>query len=144
MREQKNGGHLIVYFEGQGSNGMATPNNSCYGTTKYGLYQFHKTLLKENESGKVGIHRAQPGMVMTTMLHEAGKDNMKAKKFFNILAEEAEVVADFLVTRMRNLKGTGQYIAYLTPLKVIGRFLTWFQRKNRFYDADGNLKIKLA
>jgi short-subunit dehydrogenase len=144
LKEQPNGGQIYTYFEGAGSNGWATPYIAAYGTTKYGLAQLNKSLVEETKDTKVGIHRLQPGMIMTEMLHTSAGGNPKAYKVFNILAETADVVADFLVPRLRKTKGTGRCITFMTTVKAIFRFMTAFMRKNRFYDDKGQLKIKLA
>jgi chlorophyll(ide) b reductase len=62
----------------------------------------------------------------------------KTKQFFNILAERPETVADYLVPKIRQVKGTGKKISFLSMLKVMGRFLTAKKYKNRFFDEDGN------
>ncbi|KAL0486511.1 chlorophyll(ide) b reductase [Acrasis kona] len=144
LKSQKEGGHLYTYFEGAGSNGWATPFMACYGTTKYGLAQFNKSLVEECKDSHVGIHRLSPGMIMTSMLHNSANGNLKSYKVFNILAEEASVVADFIVENLHKTSGTDGYFQFLTIPGAAFRFITAFMRKNKFYDEKGNLKIKLA
>ena len=54
------------------------------------------------------VHIASPGMVATELLL-GGERDQRAAKIINILAEEAEVVAAYLVPRMRGVRGNGKY-----------------------------------
>lgn len=51
------------------------------------------------ESPCVGIHTLSPGMVLTPLLLEGATDRNKA--IFNVLCEQPETVAAFLVPRVR-------------------------------------------
>lgn len=60
-------------------------------------------------------------------------------KIFNILAEKPSTVAQWAVPHMRGIAAStsqksGFYLKYLTPLGVVGRFLTAFSRRNRLID----------
>lgn len=84
-----------------------------------------------------------------SLLSFAGADTKAAKFFINCLAEEAHVVADSLVPRIRKVpqesKGSGggvggsTYIKYLTKQKaytqIIGRLIGG-RRKNRFVEEE--------
>ena len=48
---------------------------------------------------RVGIHTLSPGMVLTPLLLDGATDRNKA--IFNILCEQPETVAAFLVPRVR-------------------------------------------
>ncbi|KAL0021902.1 hypothetical protein WJX79_001281 [Trebouxia sp. C0005] len=61
-----------------------------------------------------------------------GVSSPTAAKIVNILAEDPRVVAAWLVPRMRGVTGNGKYFKYLTALGVLGRFLTFRKRRNRF------------
>ena len=99
-----------------------------------------KSVARECAGSKVGVHRLQPGMVMTELLV---KDlDEAAKPILDILAEEPATVATFLATKVCGISGNDQHIPYLTPLGVFWRFSTFFLRRNRFFDADGNLLNK--
>jgi chlorophyll(ide) b reductase len=65
--------------------------------------------------------------------------DLRAKKIFNILSERPETVAKFLVPRIRDVKGTGKEISYLTKKRALWRFLTAWKRKKRFFDEEGNM-----
>lgn len=84
--------------------------------------------------------------MLMTASRAAGADTKAAKFFINCLAEEAHVVADTLVPRIRKIphesKGSGggsTYIKYLTKQKaytqIIGR-LVGGRRKNRFVQEE--------
>lgn len=84
------------------------------------------------------MHTCSPGMVLTKLLLEGA--TVQNKQVFNILCEHPETAAGFLVPRIRSvvaLNKRAQYIAYLTPARIIGRFLTAPLRKGRFFDSKG-------
>ena len=56
----------------------------------------------------VTVHLASPGMVATDLLFKA-VTNDRSRKVINILAEDAHVVADWLVPRMRGVTRSGTY-----------------------------------
>jgi short-subunit dehydrogenase len=132
MLNQPKGGH-VFNMEGAGSRGAATPNISIYGCSKAAVSQFTRSIEQELIETKIGVHRLSPGMVITNLLVKESTP-LKAKKIFNILAEECGVVSPFLYDCIRHTKGTGTRNSYLTPLGVIYRFATFFMRKNRFFD----------
>jgi chlorophyll(ide) b reductase len=131
-------GH-IFNFQGMGSNGRPRANSLVYATSKSAIPIIKKGLIMEtkNLTVPVGIHDILPGMVLTDLLLGDNPD-AKTKQFFNILAERPETVADYLVPKIRQVKGTGKKISFLSMLKVMGRFLTAKKYKNRFFDEDGN------
>ena len=90
-----------------------------------------------------------PRMLITFPEHHssavhAGADTKAAKFFINCLAEEAHVVADTLVPRIRKVPqdargGGSTYIKYLTKQKAYGQILGRLiggRRKNRFVQED--------
>ena len=59
---------------------------------------------------------------------------------FNILCEQPETVAAFLVPRARTVAArgqTGRYIKFLTLPRAMLRFLTAPLHSNRFFDGQG-------
>jgi hypothetical protein len=122
--------------------------------------QLLQSLQKEVKDTRVGVHVLSPGMVLTDLLlsgvrssHVDGDSrcftfvpllqNKQAStlKLFNILAEHPRTVAKWAVPRMRGIatsdpKQNGLYLRYLTPMGVVGRFLTVFSRKNRLIDES--------
>ncbi len=134
MSKQKKG--KIFNLAGYGTNGMASPNLAAYGSSKASMKQLNKTLVKETKDENIGIHLLSPGMVLTDLLLRNATP--EAKKFFNITADRAENVAEYLVPRMRKIKGTGKEIKYSSMLKMLWKFMTAGIRKNNFFDEEGN------
>lgn len=127
-------GH-VFNMDGRGADGTATPGFAAYGATKRSVPQLTASLVKETEGSGVGVHTLSPGMVLTDLLLK--HSSPQATKIYNILAERPETVARFLVERARDVKGTGQYIRYLTTPKIAWRFATAWRRRNRFFDENG-------
>ena len=64
------------------------------------------------------------------------------KQVFNILCEQPETVAAYLVPRVRTVvaRGNGgRYIKYLTLPRALARFITAPLRANRYFDRQGEL-----
>ncbi len=62
------------------------------------------------------------------------------KRAFNILCEQPETVAAYLVPRMRTVVARGgrqRYIRYLTPARALWFFLNAPLRMRRFFDGEG-------
>ncbi len=62
------------------------------------------------------------------------------KQVFNILCEQPETVAAYLVPRVRTIvaRGNGgQYVKYLTLPRALARFMTAPLRANRYFDRQG-------
>jgi chlorophyll(ide) b reductase len=149
MRRQKAGGH-VFNMDGAGADGNPTPRFAAYGATKRALAQLSKSIqaeLKMAGIDNVGLHNLSPGMVTTELLM-SGSDTAQAKFFINCLAETPDVVADFLVPRIREVPSkqslggsppTGLYIKYLTPVKAYSAILSRLvagTNKNRFISED--------
>ncbi|KAL0289637.1 UNVERIFIED_CONTAM: Chlorophyll(ide) b reductase NOL, chloroplastic [Sesamum angustifolium] len=75
----------------------------------------------------------QPGMVTTDLLM-SGANTKQAKFFINVLAEPAEVVAQYLVPNIRaiptNGSGRPTYIRFLTGLKAYSQIFSVKQMQN--------------
>lgn len=129
MMTQSRGGH-IANMDGRGRAGATT----CYGVTKRSVVALTNMLSKEFENTRVGFHVTQPGMCLTKLLVRDGQD-VRTRRIFNILAEDTDVVANWMVGKLSRIRGTGRSIAYLTPLSVAWRFATFPVRRNRFFDG---------
>ncbi|MHA1719629.1 MAG: SDR family oxidoreductase [Promethearchaeota archaeon] len=129
-------GH-IFNMEGMGSDGMTRAKSLVYATSKSAIPMIKKTLLKETKGIPVGIHDMKPGMVLTDLLMKDNPD-VGTKKVYNILAEKPETVAEYLVPKIRTIKGTGKKISYLSKFGSFMRFLTAWKYKNKFFDNFGN------
>lgn len=134
MKSQPKGGH-VFNMDGAGSGGSSTPLTAVYGATKCGLRQLHSSLLKECKRSRVGVHTASPGMVLTDLLLSGA--SLQNKKMFNIICELPETVARTLVPRMREIKGTGKAINFLTPPRILLALITAWVRRGRWFDEEG-------
>ena len=108
----KQGRGKIFNMEGFGSDGRMMDKLSLYGTTKRAVNYFTKTVSKEMEGGLVQLGILSPGMVRTEFLTQAKEarspeEAKQFKKVYDILAENPDVVAKFLVAGI--LKSTKHY-----------------------------------
>ncbi|KAI5066814.1 hypothetical protein GOP47_0017342 [Adiantum capillus-veneris] len=134
MKLQPKGGH-VFNMDGAGSGGSSTPLTAVYGATKCGLRQLHTSILKECKRSRVGVHTASPGMVLTDLLLSGA--SLQNKKMFNIICELPETVARNLVPRMREIRGTGKAINFLTPPRILLALITAWLRRGRWFDEEG-------
>lgn len=134
----KQGGGMIWNMEGFGSNGQVRSTIGPYGTTKYGLRYFTKTLIQELAKTPVKIGYLSPGIVITDLLVPApplrGKNWERSKKILNILADTVETVTPFLVEGMLKQHGKhGAAVRWLTGGKVRRRFfMNLFKKRDIF------------
>lgn len=149
MRRQKAGGH-VFNMDGAGADGNPTPRFAAYGATKRALAQLSKSIQAELKTAgieSVGLHNLSPGMVTTELLM-SGSDTSQAKFFINCLAETPDVVANYLVPKIREVpekksiggsSTTGTYIKFLTPVKAYSAIfsrLVMGKNKNRFVTEE--------
>jgi NAD(P)-dependent dehydrogenase (short-subunit alcohol dehydrogenase family) len=126
----------LYNMEGYGSRGSRIkPGLTPYGTTKAGLAFLDAALAKELEDKPVIVGSLSPGMVVTDLLldQRAGDpaDWERSKRAFNILADRVETVMPWLAEQVLANQENGRRIAWLTGLKVIGRFLAApFRKRN--------------
>lgn len=139
------GGHLFL-MEGAGSHGPATPRMAAYGASKRALPFLAQCLRREGEPG-VRVHLLSPGMVLTGLLLR-GPGSPMVRKVFNVLAEEPETVAGFLVPRIRETvmqKRGSSAIRFLTipsgALRMVAGFLFGY-RKNKFFDEKTGRRVE--
>ncbi|OMP08436.1 Short-chain dehydrogenase/reductase SDR [Corchorus olitorius] len=129
MLQQPRGGH-IFNIDGAGSDGRPTPRFAAYGATKRSVVHLTKSLqaeLRMQDVKNVVVHNLSPGMVTTDLLM-SGATTKQAKFFINVLAEPAEVVAEYLVPNIRSIPGNGSwkptYIRFLTGLKAYSQIFS--------------------
>ncbi|XP_042510021.1 chlorophyll(ide) b reductase NOL, chloroplastic isoform X3 [Macadamia integrifolia] len=129
MLNQPRGGH-IFNIDGAGSDGRPTPRFAAYGATKRSVVHLTKSLqaeLQMQDVKNVVVHNLSPGMVTTDLLM-AGATSKQAKFFINVLAEPAEVVAEYLVPSIRSIPSNGSmkptYIRFLTGLKACSQIFS--------------------
>lgn len=123
----KQGSGAIYNMEGLGSDGRSIPGLTPYGTTKRAVRYFTDAFAKEVKDGPVIVGTISPGMVLTDMtLGQIRKDpenTQQLRKIYNILANDASTVTPFLVKKMVENRKNGAKIAWLTPGKVMTRFM---------------------
>ncbi|KAK7405690.1 hypothetical protein VNO78_07297 [Psophocarpus tetragonolobus] len=144
MVSQPRGGH-IFNIDGAGSDGRPTPRFAAYGATKRSVVHLTKSLqaeLQMQDVKNVVVHNLSPGMVTTDLLM-SGVSTKQAKFFINVLAEPAEVVAEYLVPNIRAVPANGSmkptYIRFLTGLKAYSQIfsrLAFGARRNRYILED--------
>ena len=132
-----------VYNFGFSRWGASFSKSTCtHKATKRGLSQLTSALSEElTEAGVecVGVHQLSPGMVLTDLLLEGASP--VARRFFNVLAEEPEVVAADLCPKIRAVRGTNSSIEFLTLPDAVRRVATGVPQivgGGRFFDANGN------
>ncbi|XP_057979952.1 chlorophyll(ide) b reductase NOL, chloroplastic [Malania oleifera] len=140
MLKQPRGGH-IFNIDGAGSDGRPTPRFAAYGATKRSVIHLTKSLqaeLQMQDVKNVVMHNLSPGMVTTDLLM-SGANTKQAKFFINVLAEPAEVVAEYLVPNIRSIPANGSTkptnIRFLTGLKAYSQIFSRFAfgaRRNRY------------
>jgi len=123
----KQGGGKIFNMEGFGSDGNVMAKYVTYGATKYAVKYVTKALVKECKNTPVQMCYLSPGMVVTDLLitPEAVQDPdwQNKRKIYNILADTVDTVTPWLVDGILATKKNGDAVRWLTPRKVIGRFL---------------------
>ncbi|KAK3228617.1 hypothetical protein Dsin_000498 [Dipteronia sinensis] len=144
MRNQPQGGH-VFNIDGAGSDGRPTPRFAAYGATKRSVVHLTKSLqaeLQMQDVKNVVVHNLSPGMVTTDLLM-SGATTKQAKFFINVLAEPAEVVAEYLVPRIRSIPANGSsrptYLRFLTGIKAYSQIfsrLAFGARRNRHVLED--------
>ncbi|MBN1640392.1 MAG: SDR family oxidoreductase [Anaerolineae bacterium] len=134
-------GHGAVYtLEGLGSDGRKAGRMTLYGTTKAGIRYFTESLAREVVGTPVLVGALSPGMVVTDLLvgerAREGEDWERAKHIYNILADRVETVAPWLADRVLANERNGVRIAWLTPWKIAGRFLSAPVRRRDLFAED--------
>lgn len=133
---KKQGFGKIFNMEGFGSDGRIMKKLTLYGTSKRAIHYFTKSVSQEvkgevkgkakGEGIQIGI--LSPGMVRTDFLKEASttgtpEEQAKNKKVFDILAEDVDVVTEFLANKI--LASTKQYdrIEFLTKRRLFPKIV---------------------
>ncbi|RVX06188.1 Chlorophyll(ide) b reductase NOL, chloroplastic [Vitis vinifera] len=85
--------------------------------------------LQMQDVKNVVVHNLSPGMVTTDLLMSgATTKQVECQVFINVLAEPAEVVAEYLVPNIRSIPVNGStkptYIRFLTGLKAYSQIFS--------------------
>ena len=122
------GGGQLFNILGGGSDGKIRPNMGVYSTTKRGLDMLTATLVKETKGTNVRVGQIRPGMLITEgWLREAEvapEQVASQRKMLNILCDDVDDAAPFLVDGMLNSTKTGDKIAWMTTGRLMKRFMT--------------------
>lgn len=129
-------GHGSIYtMEGLGADGRKIKGLMYYGTTKYGMHYFTRGLVLETKGTPLIVGSIRPGMVMTDMIRRQFEDKPdeweRVRTLFNIIADEVDTVTPWIARRILANKATGAMIRWLTPGKMLWRFLSSPFRRSR-------------
>lgn len=116
-------------MEGLGSDGRRVEGLTLYGASKRALNYLTESLAAEVEGTGVIVGALSPGMVLTDLIlkqyeGKAPEEWESARRIFNILADRVETVTPFLARKVLENTRNGARISWLTPAKVISRFLS--------------------
>lgn len=126
------GSGALWNMEGLGSDGRVIAGTGIYGSTKSAVRYVTKSLVKDAKEhalpAAIQICFLSPGIVATDLLVKDYDGDRaaweKAKKMFNILADEVGTVAPFLADGILASTKSGTKVTWLTPQKVAKRFAT--------------------
>ena len=118
----------IFNMEGFGSDGRMMNKLTLYGTSKRAVQYFSKSLSGEVKDKNIQVGILSPGMVRTDFLNHASveandTERERNQRVFDILAEEVDVVAPFLVSRMLASKKKYDRIEYLTFPRMLPKVI---------------------
>lgn len=142
MEQMIRQGHGSIYnLEGYGSNDAMMLGLNMYGTGKRAVTHFTQALARESEECKTGVlvGRLSPGIMITdfttTALGDKEKIDLpeKTKKFYNIVGDHPDVVADYLVTKILKNTKNNVHIQWLTTRKLIRKFMSAGFNKRDFF-----------
>jgi NAD(P)-dependent dehydrogenase (short-subunit alcohol dehydrogenase family) len=126
-RMLQQGSGAIYNMEGLGSDGRRITGLTPYGTSKRAVRYFTDAFAAEVKAGPVIVGTVSPGMVLTdltmTQIRNNPNDSGQLIRIYNILANEADAVAPYLVRKMIDNTKNGAKISWLTNWKVMKRFL---------------------
>jgi len=134
----------IYNMEGYGSDGTVRSGMAAvYGTTKAGVHFFTKSLAKDLKDSILIIGSLRPGMVITDFImqhfEERPEDLEGVRRIFNIIGDRVENVSPWLVQKMLQNQKNGAMISYLSPWKMLWRFLSApFRKRDVFVDYSPN------
>ena len=129
LRYFKDQGYGKVFnMEGFGSDGRMIDKLTLYGSSKRAVQYFSKSLSREVKEDHIQVGILSPGMVRTDFLNPANSvpnqsERERNRKVFDILAEDVNVVAQFLVMRILNSRKKYDRIEYLTFPRMLPKLI---------------------
>jgi len=138
MLEQGRG--QIYNFEGYGSSPKRIQFGiNAYGTSKAAITFFSKALALETKDLPIQVGTILPGMVLTDLvLNNLKRDPEQLERvrpIFNIICDLPQNVGPFIAKKILENRKSGVTISYLTPIRMLGRFLTSrFKKRDIFAD----------
>lgn len=128
LRKQSGGGWVWL-MEGFGSDGRTTEGLAAYGASKRAVRYLAKAANTDaKDLTGVRIGTISPGIVATDLLmgdlDESTERGAKAAKVYRILADNVETVTPWLADKVLAATKSGTRIAWLTPMKAAGRFIS--------------------
>ena len=135
---QAQGFGAIYNMEGMGSDGRMHAGLTFYGTTKSAVHYFTKSFAMEVNDTPVIVGGLQPGMVATDLIRDRYKDRPedweRARKIFNIIAEQVETVTPWLAEKMLNNTKNGIILSYSSTWKLLWKFISSPFMKHQVFD----------
>lgn len=125
---QAQGYGAIYNMEGMGSKkGRMVDGLSIYGSTKAGLRFFNDAIAQENKNSGIIIGALLPGMMLTDMVtsqYEGKPDDwQRVERIFQVIAEDVEIVANWMVNKMLSNQKNGVRFTFSNMLKIMGRMI---------------------
>lgn len=116
-------------MEGLGSDGRRVNGLTLYGTSKRALNYLTDSLAEEVKGTDIIVGAISPGMVLTDFILKRyeglpAEEWESARRIFNILADHVDTVTPYLAEEVLQNKKNGARIRWLTPTKVLWRFMT--------------------
>ena len=135
-------GHGQVWnTEGFGSDGATQPGMAAYGATKRAVRYLQRALLKDTAGTPVQVCTVSPGIVVTDLLtgdyDVTSEEFERAKRIFNVLADEVHTVTPWLADHMLATDKSGARVVWLTRRKAFARFMSApFRTRDLFGHLD--------
>ncbi|MCF6243355.1 MAG: SDR family oxidoreductase [Bacteroidales bacterium] len=125
---KKQGFGKVFNMQGFGSNGKTMNKLTVYGTSKRAVHYFTKSVSKELKNINIQMGTINPGMVRTDFLnvaknHAIKDEQARYEKVFRILAEDADVVAEFLAPKIIFSNKDYDQIKFLSGLKLFTKIV---------------------
>jgi len=137
MKEQGQGS--VYNMEGLGSSGPIIKGLALYACTKAAVAYLTRAAAKEVEGSGVIVGGIRPGMVATKLItrqFEGRQEEWKqSERIFNIISDRVDTVAPWIAERILENKKNGAKIHWLTPGKMMGRFVTSRIKPRRIYEG---------